>query len=407
MPKIRFIIFLITVLIVGTIATTASFYARGYRLDSQTLRFSPNGLLVIKSHPDGAQVFLNGEFKTATNATIPLPPGSYDVIIRKEGYKDWAKRLTITKEVVTESTAHLFRSAPSLSALTFFPSLNPLPSRDFTKLAYQIPPNLESNLNGEDRAGLWTIEMLNLPLGFAREPRRITDGDLTNTTWLWSPDGREILLTTNAGASYLLNATTFTPQSQLTNISATREAVLAKWQEDLEKKQLAQLRKLPDELEDILLRKAKAVVLSPDEDMVLYTASASATIPANLIPQLPGASTQAQTRDIKQGRTYIYDIKEDRNFLIDESDKDLVIEGGSFTEALRRLSWFPTSRHLILAEPNQIIIMDYDGTNRQVVYSGNYVAPHAYSSLSLDRIIILTNLGANSNPPNLYSLGLK
>ena len=51
--------------------------------------------------------------------------------------------------------------------------------------------------------------------------------------------------------------------------------------------------------------------------------------------------------------------------------------------------------------------MDYDGTNRQEVYAGSYVAPHAYPALTTDRIIILTNLGANTSPPNLYSLSLK
>jgi hypothetical protein len=59
-----------------------------------------------------------------------------------------------------------------------------------------------------------------------------------------------------------------------------------------------------------------------------------------------------------------------------------------------------------LAKQDKIIIMDYDGTNKQEVYTGVYSAPNAFPIASTDRILILTNLGANSTPANLYSLGL-
>jgi hypothetical protein len=51
--------------------------------------------------------------------------------------------------------------------------------------------------------------------------------------------------------------------------------------------------------------------------------------------------------------------------------------------------------------------MDYDGTNRQEVYSGSYIAPHAFPTVNKERLLILTNLGADSVLPNLYSLSLK
>jgi hypothetical protein len=404
MTKTRIIIFLITIAVVGTFVTLVSLYARGYRFNPDTFDFGPNGLFVIKSVPDGAQVYLNGELKIATNATIPLPPDTYDVRIQKEGFIEWNKRLTIEKEIVTEATAHLFKSAPSLSSATFSGAINPVPSSDFAKLSYVIP-SVPGNIPSEDKGGLWVIEMLNLPLGFAREPRRITDGDLASATWIWSPDGRQILLTTEAG-KYLLNTSEYNPQTAWVNVATTEDEILQQWEEEKQKRLQAQLRKLPDELEDIINRKAESVVLSPDEDMVLYIASGSAEIKPDLIKPVPGASTQKQERNIKKNHTYIYDIKEDRNFLIDDND-NLIIEGGFTNEATRRAGWFPTSRHVILAEHNKITIMDYDGTNRHIVYSGSYFSPHAYSTLTLDRILILTNLGADSSLPNLYSLGLK
>jgi hypothetical protein len=402
MTKIRMLVFAVTLTVVFLVGTIVFLYARGYRLDSDTRRFSPNGLLVIKSVPDGAQIFINGELKTATNATIPLPPNTYDVSVKKEGFLTWNKRLLIEKEIVTEASAHLFKAGHSLSAITFSGVEEVIPSHDLTKIGYTVIGNGVD----PDNQGLFVIENVNLPLGFSRDPRRITDGNLTGSTWIWSPNGRQILLTTPQG-SYLLDAGSFTPQAQKVNVTASKDDILSDWQEERDKKRSSQMRRLPEKLRTLLDRNSNAIAFSPDEEMVVYTASSSAVIETGLIKPLPGSSTQKETRDIEPGKTYVYDLKEDRNFLIDDGDGDLIIEGGYATDAVRRISWYPSSRHLILAEEGRIIIIDHDATNRQEVYSGSYLSPHAYPSLSLDRLIVLTNLGAGDSIPNLYSLGLK
>lgn len=405
MTKIRVFLFLLTVLVVGTLGAFIGLYAKGYRFNRELLKFSANGLLVIKSEPGGAQIYVNGELQSATNATIPLAPGTYDVSIRKDGYIEWNKRMEIEKEVVTEVTSHLFKSAPSLTAITFSGISSAIHSPDMSKIAFIFISKPVNNTEEEESEGLWIIETSDLPIGFSRDPRRITDGNLKDATLIWSPDGREILLDTNI-STFLLDSSKFTPQSQLVNISSTKEDILAKWEEEREKILSAQLKKTPDELKSILERKAKSISFSPDEDMVLYIASGSATIPPDLIKQLPGSSTQKQEREIKENHTYVYDIKEDRNFLISEA-KDISIAPSYFSSITSTATWFSTSRHVVLAEPNSVIIMDYDGTNRHAVYEGSYVSPFAYPTLSTDRLLILTNLGANSSPPNLYSLSLK
>lgn len=404
MVKIRIFVLAVTFIVVTVVAYFLYLYAKGYRLNQKSLSLTPNGLLVIKSDPDGASIFINNELKTATNATIPLAPDTYDVTVSKDGYISWSKRLTIDKEVVTQTTAHLFKSAPSLTAITFSGVTKPVPSYDSAKIAYVITDG-ENNKGGEN-SGLWVFEMINLPVGFLREPRRVTDGNLADASYIWSPDGREILLTTKAG-SYLLNVSQFTPQAKRVNIGSRREETLKTWKLQLDKKTASKLEKLPDELKSILERKTSSIVFSPDEDMVLYTASGSATIPDDLIPQLPGSSTQKQERDLEKDKTFVYDIKEDRNFLIEGDSSNLVIETGYETKAERRISWLPTSRHLILAKQDKITIMDYDGTNRQVVYNGSYISPSAFPTLSTDRLIILTNFGSSTALPNLYFLGIK
>ena len=184
MTKIRLLVLLTTFLFVGSIGTLVFQYAKGFRFNQQTGEVTQNGILVIKSYPDGAEVFINGELKTGTNATIPLPPSTYDISIRKEGFFSWEKRINIKNEEVTEATAHLFKLAPSLSPLTFSGVQNVFASPDISKISYTVP--LSSNNN--DSEGLWIIETINLPIGFSRDPRRITDGNLDNSTWVWSPD---------------------------------------------------------------------------------------------------------------------------------------------------------------------------------------------------------------------------
>lgn len=403
MIKTRVVITLTTIVIVGIMGYVLSLFARGYRFDRTDLTLQPSGLLVMKSNPDGAQVHIDGEFKTATNANISLTPGIYDLEVKKDGYQTWSKRITIEREEVTEADAYLFKSAPSLTAITFTSSINPVPSKDYTKIAYSVPPTTE-NL-ADDKEGLWILETINLPIGFARDPRRITDGDTTTSALTWSPDGRQILMKNSKG-SYLLDVGLFTPEASRVNVSFTTIRILAEWKEEETKKLEAQMRGLPEDLIEILEKKSDAVEFSPDEKLILYTASESAQLKAELIKPVPGASSQTQDRDIKAKHTYVYDIKEDRNFLIDENSETLTVQD-EYETSERRLSWFPSSRHLVLAEKDKIIIMDIDGTNRQTVYEGSYVNPNAFPIVSNDRLIILTNLGANSSPANLYSLGIK
>lgn len=391
MTRLRLIIFTTTILVVGIVGFLVSLYARGYRFNQETKNFTANGILVANSDPNGASVYINGELKTATNATIPLTPDVYDVEIRKEGFHAWSKRLSIKKEEVTTINVTLFASVPSLSAITFSGVVNPVISPDQTKILYAVPPSTDSAL--QDTGGLWILETVNLPLGFNREPRRITDGDLTKATFEWSPDSRQILITNQAGAMFLINASEFTSQNQRTNVASRIEQIRADWQQKKADRLEAQINKLPSELKDILVRKTTDIVFSPDEDKILYTASSSAALKDNLIPQLPGSSTQKQTRELKPDKKYVYDIKEDRNFEIADSTQPLY--------------WFPTSQHLIMPEESKISIVDYDGTNKQVVFSGSYAFPHAYSATSNDRILMLTNFGASENLLNLYSLSLK
>lgn len=380
MTRLRILFFVFMVLVVGFVGYFTSMYARGYRWNGKSLTFSPSGLLVVNSEPKGAQIYINGALNTATDATINLAPGNYEVEVKKEGSLAWKKTLSLQKEVVTQVDIFLFPTAGSLTPVTFKGAMNPVISEDYSKIAYA------------DSEGLWVWETFNLPIGFSRDPRQITDGNLTDSTWQFSPDGRQILLTTKTG-KYILDTGKFTPQSQKVNIAATIDATMAEWQEKKVQSLNARLIRLPESLQFILKNKTSNVVFSPDENKVMYTASTSASLARDLIAELPGSSTQTEEREIKQGITYVYDIKEDRNFRV--ADEGQVAY------------WFPTSNHIILPQKDKILIEDYDGTNKQAVYSGSYQAPYAYPFTNSNRIVLLTNLGSNGSVANLYSLSLR
>lgn len=380
MTKIRIIIFITTILVVGIVGVVAILYAKGYRLNKD-YKLTSEGLMVANSDPNGAQISIDGVLHSATNATISLPSGTYDITLKKEGYISWNKKLTIQSGVVTEINASLFPQAASLNPITFTGAMNPQVSPDYSKISYG------------DSDGLWVVETVNLPLGFNSQPIKLTDLKIDPTmSWEWSPDSRQILLTTKKGV-YLLNASSLTTSTQLVDITSSVAKTRLDWKTTSGKQLDSLLSKLPEQLTNIFKADTRDVVFSPDQTKILYTASASATIPTGLSTPLPGSSTQKETREIKKDHRYVYDIKEDRNFEITDFDGQIY--------------WFPTSRNLLMPQKDKVVIADYDNTNKQIVYGGSYVYPVALPTPNINRIFILTNLGASKAVPNLYSLNLR
>ena len=380
MTKLRVVIFFLTIIIVGTVGFFVSLYAKGYRLNNSN-KLVANGLLVANSDPTGAQIIIDGKLNSATNSTIPLPLGSYNIEIKKEGYINWSKKVQIQNGIVTEIDASLFPHAAPLNPITFAGAINPVVSPDYSKIVYGATD------------GIWVIQTINLPLGFNSQPTKITDlvPDV-NTTWQWSPDSRQVLVTTKI-SNYLLTASETTLSTDLIDITTSLTKTKSAWEVTKTKELNSLLSKLPAELVSVFETKTRNIAFSPDQTKILYTATGSATVREGVVPSLPGSSTQIQTRNIQKDKIYVFDIKEDRNFEI--------------TDAMGGVYWFPTSRNLLLPEKDSVVIADYDNTNKQIVYGGSYVYPNAFPTPNTSRIFILTNLGALKASPNLYSLNLR
>lgn len=87
-------------------------FVSGKKYDFKNGRFVKTGILGIKTEPKNASIYINGSKHGTTNQNIRfLNPGDYTLDIKKEGYFDWNKRLTIRPQFVTwnfENTDNLF-----------------------------------------------------------------------------------------------------------------------------------------------------------------------------------------------------------------------------------------------------------------------------------------------------------
>ncbi len=449
MNKRLLIPLLSAVLVIGGTLAAIQF-AKGYRPDlkSGSVGIKGTGLLVANSFPSGSQVFINGKLTTATDTTLNLPQGEYQIEIKRDGYTPWKKSLILKEELVAQTNATLFPSVPNLKPLTFTGALNPIPSPDGTKIAYFVTSASTSTKNG-----LWLVDLSDHTFSLDKEPRQITrilEPKFNTASITWSPDSREILLSLTS-ANYLLDSNRFNDAASLQDVTARLPIIFSEWEETLYRKELERLLTLPNELQQIATSSATNLYFSPDEQKLLYTATKAVTIPGDLIPSLPAESTQAEERVLEPGATYVYDLKEDKNFrVLDPSPAEL---GKTITEKIKlvdqpvkvplfaneaspsshlklqqsltpatiaafnaqysplsvqNIHWFPTSSHLILAEIGRITIMEYDGTNKAVVYSNSFEGNFAYPWPNGSQLLLLTNLNQNADlPPNLYSLNLK
>lgn len=376
---------------------------RGYGLNfnGNGSILSGTGLLVATSSPDGAQVIINGHLTTATDNTINLAPGDYDVKIFKEGYFPWEKKITVKNEVVSKADALLYPTAPQLTSITNVGVLNPVIDPSFSKIAYAVASQ------SAVKNGIYVLDMSVRPILTLQNASSQIVQDLTNTfsqaTFVWSPDSAQILATINkenTSTKYLLDTTTLNQTPQ--DVTETLDAINANWQSIKTDKDTAQLNSLPKVLRTVVAANFNVLQWSADETKILYQASQSATIPLIINPPLIGTDSTPQVRNIIKGQVYVYDIKEDRNYLILSTLPAPEIASGELP-----LMWYPDSKHLVYVHDGRIDMMDYDAQNQTTVYAGPFVDDYVFPWPDATQLVILTNLGNPNIAPNLYTIGLK
>ncbi len=404
MKKIAIYIATLVFLVVATI--TVILYGKGYNFNfgQGKIGISGTGLLAATSQPDGAGIYINNHLSSATNNTVSLPPGEYDIKITKSGYFSWQKKIKIEKEVVTSAFALLIPTAPKLNNITDMGVKNPVLDPTRTKIAYTV-----SDLENPRKNGVYILDMGLRPiLTLQSSSSQIADNTIdnfSNAQLSWSPDAKELIATisanTNITTTYLLK-TSFNENPQ--DITATLEAVDSSWKELQARQDKSQLFGLKAKLQNIIKDNFRILSWSEDENKILYTATQSATLPIIINPPLIGTNSTPQEREIVKGTVYVYDIKEDKNFKI--LDSMPIHRSSDFINGFP-LNWFTDSKHLIYVENKKITIMDYDGLNKTTVYAGPFIDGFVFSWPDGSKILMLTDLGNPTISPNLYTIGLK
>lgn len=393
-------------------------FAKGYRLNFKKKKISETGLLVVNSLPNGASVYLNNKLTTATNNTLNLPPGDYQVKINKDGYSSWQKTLKIEKELVTQANARLFPSAPDLKSLTSSGASNVTPSPNGEKIAF-----CSASASAKLKNGLWVLDLTNQPISLIKNLHQVSNNTSSSrcekAELIWSPDSKQILFHSQKN-NFLLEENQFNDLNKQLDITARLSLLISEWEERIALKNKERLRKLPKFIIKIATQSAQNVYFSPDEEKILYTATASATIPDNLIPHLPASNTQKQTRKIEPDGIYVYDLKEDKNFYLAKTTKKeeplgektetrlLNIKNQYSPLESQPIQWFPDSNHLIFIDHKKLTVIEYDATNQTTVYAGPFDSSFAYPWPNGSKLVILTNLNSNSHQSqNLYAINLK
>lgn len=384
-------------LLLGTLA--AVFYAKGYRFTPEkgNAGIKETGLLVATSVPNGASVYINDELTTATNNTINLNPGEYEVKIIKEGYFAWKKKIIIKKEVVSRADALLLPTAPKLESITNSGVANPVIDDSKSLIAYTV------SSNSAQKDGVYLMDMNAKPilniLGSNNQLANNIIYDFSQSSLEFSPDGTQIMATIPKSQSTFLLSTdglNTQPQSIVTTVLQTKTA----WKNQEKKLTDKVISDQKTKVVSLINENFKNVVFSPSQEKILYTASQSADLPIVISPRLIGVNSTPEVRQIKAGNLYVYDIKEDRNYLILDNTQNN-------NNSTPYYIWYSDSNHLVYSQDNKINIMEFDAGNTTTVYAGPFSNNFVYPWIDGSGIVILTNLNNDDAPMNLYRLVLK
>lgn len=401
--------FILLSLSLGT--TAVVLYGKGYRFTREEgkVEVLGTGLLAATSQPDGAAIFVNGHLTSATNTTINLRPGEYDIRIVKEGYFPWEKKITVQKGVVSFASSLLFSSTPKLEGITDTGVAAAAIDPSKTKVAFTVSDQPVR------RNGVYVLDMSARPiLTLQSASTQIADDTINSfseSLLSWSPDGKQLIATISAStqvrlpATYLLNAQNFNQSPQ--DVTQTIEGVNLTWQRQKEDKEKSLMMGLKTNLKNMISENFKIISWSPDETKILYLASQSASLPVVIKPPLVGTNSTPQERSIEKDSIYVYDFKEDKNFKIDIDGSDIKPQNLQDPSIPPQLTWFPDSKHLIFVDDGKINIMEYDGENKTVVYAGPFMDNYVFPWPDGSKLVILTNLGNVNSPANLYTIGLK
>lgn len=354
----RLFITIITLVVIAIAAGVAIFFAKGYSFSTTEKRIVGTGILAITSEPDAASVYLDGHLTTATNANInSLSPKSYSVKVIKEGFIPWERAVEIKEGLVTDLKITLFPAIPTIYPLTFTSVVNPTLSPDGSKLAFIVPSG--------KKAGVWVWTMSkNQPIAFARsaEPHQIITNavtDFSKAILKWSADSKQVLATISE-SNFLLDSDRLNTDPR--DITPLLEVTIKAWEDDTKAKDEARILAIKDFNLRKIASDSASVNWSPDETKMRIGLK-------------------------------VYDLETKKDYDLPQAKSHL---------------WLPDSRHIILVEDSTISLVDFDATNKAVIYAGKFEDSFVFPWPDSSRLVVVSSIPTpTASEPNLYGINLR
>lgn len=430
----RFLITLITLIMIAAGAALAVFFVKGYNFSIKDGKIVSTGIISVTSVPDGASVYIDGHLTTATNTTLSqLQPKSYNLKIVKEGFIPWEKQIQVSEGLVTEIKATLFPALPTIYPLTYNGVVNPILSPDGEKLAFAVPYSTDSH--SRQRGGIWVWTMTSQPISFARaaEPHQLVVSsqglDFSKAALRFSPDSSQVLVTLQEGdvageasqRNYLLSLDRQTSINDLKDITPVIAATLMEWNDDQEARDEVRLSSIGDlKIKEIASRSAQPSVTSRQPSDSLETdsvASLKADVSIKWSPDETKFMVIESSRADKSLKTAkVYDLSSGsivnntkQSKTKREANQALLIGNKEYQlpEALS-YSWLPDSKHIIIVQSDKIGIAELDGTNVAEIYAGKFEGTEVFPWPDSSRLVVLTSYATpTASKPNLFGINLK
>ncbi len=133
-------IYLISFILFAILATGLILVAQGYHFDFKKKTLFKAGIVTIDSNPEGAEIYINNELRSEKTPAVlkDIPAGEHMVMVKKKGFYDIEKRITVDTENVnrTMESLELFLSDPPLDQISSQNVENFEVSTDQSKIIY-------------------------------------------------------------------------------------------------------------------------------------------------------------------------------------------------------------------------------------------------------------------------------
>ncbi|MCX6783658.1 MAG: PEGA domain-containing protein [candidate division WWE3 bacterium] len=353
----------------------AIFFGKGYNINVTQRTVDKTGMLVVKSQPDGAKIYLDNEWKSATPFTFSnLRPKTYLVRVEKDGFSTWEKPVNVYPELVTDITSVLVSATPKLEPLTYGGAASPSYSDSAHAIAYGTQ---------NSKPGIWVLPVGKpLPITLFQSNPSLVMPDTETTkyskavSYNWSPIGDQLLVKITDEDYRLIDVN----QSKELEQASTSADILNAWSDEITKKKVSFLEKQTITADLAQIATASGTLWSPDGLKFAYKVE-------------------------ENGSTVLKIHNMEKPTPIDEKTDYVTLTAATGT-TLSAYIWYPDSYHLVLKDGNSLYLVRIDGTNKTEIYSGVINGEQFFVTPDGNKVIINASFKKDATS-ELYAISLR